>query len=41
MGVDVRLLTEDLMALQHVPYEFAELAKTQGCSHAPQPTRSN
>ena len=29
MGVDVRLLTEELMALQHVPYEFAELAKTQ------------
>ena len=29
MGVDIRLLTEDLMALRHVPHEFAELAKTQ------------
>lgn len=29
MSVDIRLLSEDLMALRHVPYEFAELAKTQ------------
>lgn len=26
---EIRLLTEDLMALRHVPSEYSELAKTQ------------